>query len=262
MKRFIPPAFSSDNRKRLLHTFGRFCNTPVSPAHTHFTLIELLVVIAIIAILAAMLLPALQSARDRGRQTACSNTCKNLTTAITLYQDDNNEYFPKNSGQYPPDFTVTAPIYFVPISRYLMKNPPETYDSAVAKKFWCPTTAATAALNFQAVSFPYGLNLALSFKNNNTQFSRKDMKGVPSKQIMLAETQYSGTDPANDWKDGFYSAQSNKVYGRHGKSVNMGNVKGNCTVSYLDGSIRNVEVKTLQTAPNRSMPWDENLDGK
>ena len=143
-----------------------------------------------------------------------------------------------------------------------MKNPPETYDSATAKKFWCPTVAATAALNFQAVSFPYGLNLALSYKGSNSQLSRKDMKGVPSRQIMLAETQYAGTDAVNDWKDGYYSAGTRWVYGRHGKSVNMGKVKGNCTVSYLDGSIRNVEVKTLQTANNNSMPWDENCDGK
>ena len=64
------------------------------PISAIFTLIELLVVIAIIAILAAMLLPALNKARERGRNATCQGNLRSLGQAVVLYAGDYQDYIP------------------------------------------------------------------------------------------------------------------------------------------------------------------------
>lgn len=63
-----------------------------------FTLVELLVVIAVIAILAGMLLPALNSAREKGQAIACTANMKQIYTGIASYLGDCDEYMPTHRG--------------------------------------------------------------------------------------------------------------------------------------------------------------------
>ena len=65
-----------------------------------FTLIELLVVIAIIAILAAMLLPALNSAREKAKEIKCTGNLRQIATAMQMYIDEHNGVIPAYNGNF------------------------------------------------------------------------------------------------------------------------------------------------------------------
>jgi len=119
-----------------------------------FTLIELLVVIAIIALLMAILLPALNKAREQGQRAACKANLKNYTLAIQMYTTDNDDTFCNPSScyfsqtaPYPVESGLISPIHLRWCNGDLyLRNHPE-YASPFfpylqdARAFICPTFA-------------------------------------------------------------------------------------------------------------------------
>jgi prepilin-type N-terminal cleavage/methylation domain-containing protein/prepilin-type processing-associated H-X9-DG protein len=110
-----------------------------------FTLVELLVVVAIIAILMAILLPALQVARERARSVKCMNNTRNLGQAFMNYTLAYDEYMPVHHADY-----ILWPVEL----KSLLKD---------TEVFWCPS--ATKATKWDGKPFgpfdrrfPYGIN--------------------------------------------------------------------------------------------------------
>ena len=202
-----------------------------------FTLIELLVVIAIIAILAAMLLPALQQARERGRTADCMSMRKQLFQVLHTYSDDNKEYIIRyySSRWWPTDGYLQ---YYPGRLGYLGYVAPagtvsvSAFNRSARHYFVCKTARALGNKTGYYLSYDVmhgqGIN---DFVAGKKTFINRAQKIYPSKLPYVMETL--------NWYTSYTSAERAKLTFHHNKTANC---------IFLDGSVRAITKSRVMAA--------------
>lgn len=103
-----------------------------------FTIIELLLVIAVIFLLASLLMPALQSAKNKSREITCANNEKQHGLAIFMFADDNDKRFPPTWILNGPETDVNS-FWTGKITSYLGAEQIASHKEYFVKYFRCPS---------------------------------------------------------------------------------------------------------------------------
>ena len=236
---------SSRQRQRSLFAAREYSSYP-SGGKSVFTLIELLVVIAIIAILAAMLMPALQQARERGRTTDCSNKISTLSKANLLYAADYADFFAPLYGNFADkvfhwgDGDKTRGL----LTPYVGIHQPKVFigrsDKNGMSKFACGGFKEDPA----KTRYCYGYNSRISSEKTDWTIRKTTRYRRPTLTMLFCDV-----DSINGASATYDNSADNQPLYRHNNMANFGFADGHSKLHSLQ------EIPHMARGDNKTAVW-------
>ena len=230
----------------------------------YFTLVELLIVIAIIAILAAILLPALNTARQTALKITCMNNENTLGKALMFYSDKYSSYLPqlrfKSSGE-PADLHVSLINELrLPLMNTLRKTGPLTCPVFITRTGYMATNATTRPWYYDpsiaesgVVVYSYGANQHVYPVNGSALLSYLPATSTKYDRIRQASKVFSMADSTASTKIVYHTQN---FYNAHGMGFNMLFLDGH--TEYMKNRYgKNVSLETITPAygwPDKAYP--------